>query len=335
MDAFNDKDKVLVSYLFNELSETETREFEDEMLLDDELFERLPVVEMILIDNYVRGEMNAAERSRFEEKFLARPEKREQVNHARMFHQSLQRLHERQPIVSPADARKQGWLQQLAGLFFRPLPVLVLTALALFFAFAAFYVLAPRSESPVNQQSEVTPSSTTVTVPGNVNGVVRSEPDNSATVKPIPPPAKSPRSIAHNKAPQSSPSELARNEPDKYTRSVCLFCQDQPSVERSGGNPLPITLNKKTTHLRLIYELLDEIPRRETFVVTIKNRYNDPIDLKNGASTQEIRPVQKGKRQKRRFIILSIPIRSFKDSGPYTFEIDEPNFSPASFTITK
>ena len=85
IETFSDADKLLVRYLYRELKQDEATQLEDEMLLDDELAERAEVVEMNLIDGYVRGELSAAERLRFEERFLVDSENRDKVERARIF----------------------------------------------------------------------------------------------------------------------------------------------------------------------------------------------------------------------------------------------------------
>jgi len=333
IETFNDTDKVLVRYLFNELAEAERRELEDEMLLNDELFDRVQVVEMNLIDGYVRDEMNAEENLRFKEKFLAIPENSDKVNHAQMFHNSLQHLHEKEPLVTPTVVREQGWRQWTAGLFQRPLPALTLTALALFLTFAGLYGVYLNQRLAANSNTVV--ANSPPTVPSNVN-IATNTPSNSSVPVNAPTPRQKPPVLSSTqKVTGDSRVEIARNNPKGYTQDFCLFCQDQRSAERSGSDPIPITLDKKTTHLKLRYELLEDVRERELFNVTIKNRYADPIKLKNGEDKQAVKLVFSKGRKRRRFIIINVPTSLFKDSGPYTFEIDEPNFSPRTFTINK
>jgi hypothetical protein len=145
------------------------------------------------------------------------------------------------------------------------------------------------------------------------------------------PPVPSP-----TKAPPPRGNEIARNDRAKYTKEVYLFREDQAGTERTGGDSVPITLDKKIRYLKLGYELLGDIRDRETFFVTIYDRYNDPLELNEGEKKQEVKTVWRSEAgRRRRFIIIEVPVSAFKDRGPYKFEIDEPNFSPAPFTITK
>jgi hypothetical protein len=89
-------------------------------------------------------------------------------------------------------------------------------------------------------------------------------------------------------------------------------------------------------HLRLRYELLGDVPERETFFVTIKDKYNDPLRLQNGEGRMGVTPVVRGEGARRkRFIVLTLPTSVFKDGGPYSFEIDVQNLRPQLFTIRK
>lgn len=75
--------QTLTRYLLGELSESPMVELEKRLLADEDLFERLPIVEDDLIDAYVRGEMQSSRRQRFELRFLTLPKRRVRVELAR------------------------------------------------------------------------------------------------------------------------------------------------------------------------------------------------------------------------------------------------------------
>jgi hypothetical protein len=329
IETFTDKDKVLVSYLFNELGKTDTIALEDEMLLDDELFERAQVVEMTLIDGYVRNEMTHEERLRFTEKFLAVPENRDKITHAQIFHESLRLREEKEQFALPAVSR-QGWLQWVAGLFQRPLPVAAFTiaALCLIVVLVALLSIQRRSK-----QANTVVANAAPTASDNVNPSTNIASNNSVvTGTPTPQQQQPPVVPSVNKGPGNADIEIARNEPNKHTQWECLSCQDQRRSERSGSKVVSITLGKKVTSLNFVYELLNDAPDRETYGVTIKNEYNDPIKLKNNKDKEQVKPVF---RKRRKFIIINVPTSVFKSSGPYSFEIDDPYISPKIFAIKK
>lgn len=325
IETFHERDKVLTRYLFNELGAAERSGLEDEMLLDEELFERVESVEMTLIDGYVRGEMMPEESLRFERRFMGVPENREKVNRARMFHKSLHRLHEQASAATPMHAPRRGWLRRLSEFFRRPLPALALTAATLLLICGGLYYawrLSQRSQA--NPETVVKASPSPIVPPQKTDHTPT--PNNSPTPNSSPTPAKVP--------PVGGGVEIARNDRAAYTKEVYLFREEPAGVERGGGDAVPITLDKRNRYLKLVHELLDDIQDRETFAVTIHDRDGDPIELKGGQKRQMVKTVRRKEAGRlRRFISVEVPVRAFKDDGPYKFEIDEPNFSPALFTI--
>lgn len=101
------KDAVLIKYLLKELSPPEIEELEDELILDDELFERMQVVEMTLVDSYVRKEMLAEEQLRFENGFLATVENRYRVTEAQIYHKTLRRWRREQAETQPTKGKER------------------------------------------------------------------------------------------------------------------------------------------------------------------------------------------------------------------------------------
>lgn len=75
------------SYLLGQVDEAEHEAIETAILTDDELFEELLVVEDEVIDEYLTGKLDPEARSRFENYFLAAPERHEQLRFARVFDQ--------------------------------------------------------------------------------------------------------------------------------------------------------------------------------------------------------------------------------------------------------
>lgn len=78
-------DQTILRYLLGELSEAEQERFEDEYFADSQLFQRLQDARNDLMDGYVREELPAAQRARFEQYFLASLRRRERVDLAREF----------------------------------------------------------------------------------------------------------------------------------------------------------------------------------------------------------------------------------------------------------
>jgi hypothetical protein len=333
IETFTDKDQVLARYLFNELDESDAVELEDEMLLDDSLYQRAQVVEMNLIDGYVRNEMTPEESRRFKEKFLATLENRDKVNRAQVFHESLRLLHEKAQ-VAPSPIREQGWYQRAAGLIQRPLPALALIASVLLLI-AVLVVVFERVRRPDNANSLATNHAPTNS--NSVNPVTNDASNSSVTGGAPTPQLKLKPSVAPstNTGLNGSRIEVAKNDPPNNTQREYINRQDRSSIERSGGNVVQISLGKKVTNLTLIYELLGDVPERETYGVSIKNKYDEPIWPQNDKNKEEIKPLIKEGGKRRRLFIISVQTSIFKDSGPYLLEFNDQHIPAKTFTIKK
>ena len=308
VETFSDEDKLLVRYLFNELDENEARDFEDEMLLDDELAERVEVVEMNLIDCYVRNELIAAECLRFEERFLVDPENKVKVDRARMFQQSLRLSFDKNQFVTqPTD--NQGWRGIFHGFFARPLPALaLLTTVVILIAALIVFEIRRRTHTPNSLTTNSAP-------PAPVN---QNTPDSTT-----------PASPSKNAGP-----ELARSDPQKYTQHEYIHRQDWNGAER-GGPVVHLTIGPQVKTLNLVYELgNDKAAAKETYGITIKNQYGERVWPQNKLK-EDIKPVfeKGGKRQK--LIVVMVPVKVFADAGPYSFEIDDQYLPAKQFTVKK
>ena len=303
IETFSDEDKLLVRYLFGELEENEARELEDEVLLNDELAERVEVVEMNLIDHYVRNELSGAERVRFEEKFLVDPENRDKVERARMFQESL--ASDKRAVVQPINSRSPRHM--LSVLFARPLPAFALVALVVLLL-AALIVFEMRRRAP-NTNSLTTNSATPATSP------------NAAT--------PSPTNVPSNEA----GAELAKNDPQQETHYEYIHRQDWNGSER-GGAVIQLTIRPHTKYLELAYELDDdEAAARESYGITIKNQYGERVWPEDKPKAQ-IKPVP-GKGGKRKLIVVKVPVSVFSDGGPYLFEIDDQYLPAKQFSVKR
>lgn len=78
-----DNEILISQYLLGELSEEQQVEIEDRAFSDKEYLATITAVENDLIDEYVRGDLKAADRQRFESRFLASAERRKRVEFAK------------------------------------------------------------------------------------------------------------------------------------------------------------------------------------------------------------------------------------------------------------
>jgi hypothetical protein len=76
-------------YLLGRLPPAEQPQFEDRLLTDDEFYEELVIIEDELVDDYLRGDLTAADRASFDSFYLLAPEHQEKLNFARAFSRYL------------------------------------------------------------------------------------------------------------------------------------------------------------------------------------------------------------------------------------------------------
>ena len=84
-------DQTLVGYLLGLLPEDQAEQLEEASVADDAVASRLIAIENDLIDDYVRNDLDAGTRVRFECFYLASPYRREKVRLARQLLASVDR----------------------------------------------------------------------------------------------------------------------------------------------------------------------------------------------------------------------------------------------------
>ncbi|HEV2764424.1 MAG TPA: hypothetical protein VGV38_15705 [Pyrinomonadaceae bacterium] len=125
---------TLKLYLLGLLPAEGCAPLEERLLTDAGFYEELSIAEDELIDLYLAGDLDAAERESFETHFLCPAERVQKLRLAR----SLRRYVNESAESSPADAPARGWWERLKNLFGpRPalafsLAVAVLLAVSLF-----------------------------------------------------------------------------------------------------------------------------------------------------------------------------------------------------------
>lgn len=127
-------------YLLGELSDGDRETIEQEILINEDLFEEILIVEEELADEYVAGTLNQDEHADFERHFLATSERQQKVRFAQALNRYVTTKANREPIagpVSPAFWTTQTWVRRAAG-------VLAIIAVAV----AVLWFLLPRSQTP-------------------------------------------------------------------------------------------------------------------------------------------------------------------------------------------
>ena len=136
-------DEHITAYLLEELSEAESERFEEECFAQEEWPAEIDAAEHDLIDAYLRNELPADRRRRFEERYLTTDARKARVLTAKTFHGTL----------CPTQ-QKSNWWQWLQAFFQRPL--VPQTAIAILVLAVGIGVIAPRFLGPRTPQT-VTP----------------------------------------------------------------------------------------------------------------------------------------------------------------------------------
>ena len=112
------EETVVVRYLLGDLPEEAQIQVEDRAFSDPEYLRLIEAVEADLIDSYVQGEIQGAERRQFEGHFLASPERRKKIEFARAL---AHVAGESQPArdvakAAPPSVTRHSWRETLAQL---------------------------------------------------------------------------------------------------------------------------------------------------------------------------------------------------------------------------
>lgn len=101
-------------YLLGRLPDDRQTRVEEEFMIDDEIFTHLLVEEDEIIDDYLRGSLDSAERDSFEHYFLAAPERRRKLAFAQSFHAYID-AHSREPQDRQEPAAESWWRKWFGG----------------------------------------------------------------------------------------------------------------------------------------------------------------------------------------------------------------------------
>lgn len=115
-------DAIIRRYLLGAISEKERVRVEERIMVDDDFFEQVGLLEDELIDQSLKGDLSAADRKRFEDWFLCTADRRQKLRFARALHRYAA---DAAPVPDPI---RHGW-QSFAG-FFQPLRPALVHALA-------------------------------------------------------------------------------------------------------------------------------------------------------------------------------------------------------------
>jgi hypothetical protein len=122
-------EQIIKNYLLGELPDEETEELEERLFIDDDLFQELQVVEMSMLDSYVRKTIAEDEIERFEKNYLVTLERRKRVVQSEIFHDAVKAM--RPAPVMSAERETASWFKRLFGDFGFSLPAMQYAAVGL------------------------------------------------------------------------------------------------------------------------------------------------------------------------------------------------------------
>jgi hypothetical protein len=291
MEPSSYSDNTLEAYLNDELPDDQLAAFEDELLRDEALFERLQTVETNIIDRYLEDEMAGEEKRRFEAGFLSYPDNERKLDEARVFRESLALLRKKE---SPAGNVAQFPVTKRSFLSSVRLPQIAAAAVVLILIgiFLAWLLFRAPNQNLTSMSTKVTPAPT---------------PDNSS---PTPP----------HEQPSPSPN---RQRSTNRIREKWLYLKEGASGVMGSDDELYLTTSPDTDVLRLRFELIDDTRTKDLFRVTVKDQMGYPIFPSPG--TIDVKPISTRYRgHVRRAISIDVPVSKLKLGERYRFEIAEP-----------
>jgi len=318
------KDNLLVKYLLHELPEREVEELEEEMLRDDELFERMQVVEMKLIDSYVRGEMTEEEKSRFQRRFLAIPDNQSKVEEARAFHGSLRVLHQKRPVVPPAAHTQppRRWFTAMPG---RPTQAAVVIAVGLCLG-VGLVTITWQLRSNVALKVVQEGNENTHLVNANSGGPPVNVNRSPAEVVSSNGNATSPGEVGQRKTQVTPPHlgpEIARVE---RPREVFIDENNSGLDPRGAGGLQRVTIPRAGKFVRLTLRLRDYEGGADKFKIYITDKTGRQVFPRGEAVEVKVRMV--GKKEPKYFLPIKVPTEYLKADETYVFSVYGKTYTP-------
>src|SRR5262249_36613986 len=133
-------------FLLGEMSEGERLEFEQNFILDEELFDDLRVAEDELIENYLRETLSETDRQKFETNFLITAKRRQQGPFTR---EMLEKFAAAALKKQPAESKPVSVWASLISLFKQP-QIALGAALAIVILLLGSWFLLRKTDKPVD-----------------------------------------------------------------------------------------------------------------------------------------------------------------------------------------
>ncbi len=138
------EEQMMIAYLLGNVTEEEQARLEEKLFGSDEFYEQLQAIKVELTDDYVRGDLTAADRESFVRRFFVTPENRDEVAFAKAMARALLEIsaEQRAPAQTRIATEKMSWRQSLLAFIRVPSLQFSLAVAAILLAFGAYWMFS-------------------------------------------------------------------------------------------------------------------------------------------------------------------------------------------------
>ena len=111
----NDPEQIATRYLLGELTEPEQTALEEKYFTDPQLFDQVVSAETELVDDYARGRLSPQMRQRFEQAYLAHPQRRERLRFAEALAARLDQV-DASGVAAKPSVKVESWWARFSSL---------------------------------------------------------------------------------------------------------------------------------------------------------------------------------------------------------------------------
>jgi hypothetical protein len=277
-----ESEKAIRDYLLGELSEPEQQRLEERLLVDDDYFQQLQVVEEELIDDYISGELPTRERLKFDSHFLAAPERQQDLRFAQALRKYVSASGVEKAPAKVKDSQRASLLTTLWASL-RPRSPLV------GFSVAAILVLVVGGLWLINRQSRQ-PSSPDVAQTQPTTQPIAQQPDaNNQPTNNAQPEINNQANSAQGlpdktKQPQQTPEPPSKIE--KRNSSVFAIALMSGGT-RAGGETKRVKIPRETGSVELRLELNPGADDYQSYQAVLQTSAGQDILNKSGLQAGE------------------------------------------------
>lgn len=171
MEEHHNNEEFIRRYLLGLLGQQEQRQLEERLLSDTEYFEELLITEDELVDDYLEGALSEREREKFEQYFLATPERRQKVSFAKSLKKYVTVAEVTElPTLGARNQEHAFWNRLIPANFHMKQPALRFSIAALLVIFLGVSWLVVKNLSPQNRAGQGSNVVAVALTPGLVRG---------------------------------------------------------------------------------------------------------------------------------------------------------------------